>query len=439
MPDALAPSPKSQSHEVIAPSGSRAREPSNRTSSIHPDQAIRAGIGDRRCVGDHVVLRRRDVAFAGGGIGLDRQPDHVGAGLLVGVLDRGPLGGAAVAEVPAPALDPSGRAGRLAGIEGGARADRDRARTDDLCDRRLDHPDGHLVGVGVVALARLVALDAQHHAVVAGQAVDVDWSIAAAGDAVAEVPGKAIDHAVEIARAGAVEVHLGAGADLLVGSGLGDRRFVDLDHDPVGVAVVGESGLVLDRQRDRIKGARVVGLGGIDQVRRGAVTEVPVIAQQAAIRVARGAAIEHHDVAGADLLVAARHRDRRAVDRYGDRGGRGGVPEACAVVDRQHDGVAAALGIAVGDHRPSASRRAVAEVPAIGQGIAVGVRGGRAVERDGGVRGDDVRSRRGDRRVVDADLDLVAIDRVDRAAVVGHRQLGGIDPLATRRTAPPRG
>ena len=188
------------------------------------------------------------------------------------------------------------------------------------------------------------------------------------------------------------------------------------------------SPIVLHRQCDRVKRAGLVGLGRIDHLRRGPVAEVPAITQQPAIRIARGAAIEHHDVAGADLLVAACDRDRRAVDGYGDGGGRGSVAEACAVVDRQHDGVAAALGVGVRDHRASVSRRAVAEVPAIGQGIAVGVGGTRAVERDRSVRGDDVRPRGGDRRVVDADLDLVAVDRVDRATVVGHRQLRGIDP-----------
>jgi hypothetical protein len=128
---------------------------------IDPDQEVLAGVRDRLGVGDHVVLHGRGIAFAGGRVGLDCEPHDEGAGLLVDVIDARALGGSAVAEVPAPALNLAGRARGLAGIEARHRADCDRARARNLGDRRLDHLDVHLVGVGVVALARLVALDRQ--------------------------------------------------------------------------------------------------------------------------------------------------------------------------------------------------------------------------------------------------------------------------------------
>ena len=113
------------------------------------------------------------------------------------------------------------------------------------------------------------------------------------------------------------------------------------------------------------------------------------------------------------------------VDRQ--RGAVAGVRQPGAVVDREHHRIDAALGVGVGDTLAGRGRRAVAEVPDVGQRIAVGVGRTGPVERDRALPDDDVGAGLGHRRVVDADLDLVLVDGVDRAAVVGHGELSGVD------------
>ena len=126
--------------------------------------------------------------------------------------------------------------------------------------------DLHLVGRARAADARLLAFDGEEGAVVARPLVDVRRGLAAAGVAVAEIPGEAVDDAVDVGRTGAVELHLGAGAGEDVRAGAGHRPLVDADGDLVGADPVAEAGVVADGERHRVGGALRVRLGRVDDL-----------------------------------------------------------------------------------------------------------------------------------------------------------------------------
>ena len=176
----------------------------------------------------------------------------------------------------------------------------------------------------------------------------------------------------------------------------------------------------------------------------GAVAEVPVVAQQPAVGVARGAAVEQDRVARADVAVAAGDRHRAGVDHHAGRVDRDGVAEPGAVVDGQRHREDAAARIGVGDDLAERRRRAVAEVPGVDQLVAVGVAGAGAVEGDVERVGDDLRPGLGHRRVVDPDRHLGGGGGVGGAAGVGDRELGAVHArrlegaLGDRARAPAR-
>ena len=97
-------------------------------------------------------------------------------------------------------------------------------------------------------------------------------------------------------------------------------------------------------------------------------------------------------------------------------------------------------GRGVGAHHLAAEGRLalVAEVPAIGRDLAVGI------ERVAGVEGhriarrrEQVRARAGDRRRVDHDLGLVVVDRLVLGGVVAHAEAHAVDARAGRRCSGP--
>src|SRR4051794_30954785 len=230
-------------------------------------------------------------------LGAGRRGGQVGAGLR----DRGPGGRGwrrrPVADVPGPAGHPAGGHRRARAVEHGLGPDGDAVRCRDAHARRLDDLDGGLARAAVRATAGLVGRRGEHDAVVAGLREDVARPFAAAGAAVAEVPAEAADHAARGARARAVEAHGGAGAGRLRGTGHRDRPLVDPDQHAVGVPVRREARIVLDREAHGVGAASLVGLGRVDDVGARAVAEVPVVAQQPALGVARAAAVEDYHVA----------------------------------------------------------------------------------------------------------------------------------------------
>ena len=136
---------------------------------------------------------------------------------------------------------------------------------------------------------------------------------------------------------------------------------------------MGRPTLVAHGEGDGVDAGLLVGLVRVDDVRAGAVAEVPVVAQQAAVGVGRGGGVEEDGVARADVAVAAGDGDRAGVDE--DAGGvdGDGVAEAGAVVDGERDREDAAARVGVGDDVAGGRGRAVAEVPGMDQPVAVGV------------------------------------------------------------------
>ena len=147
--------------------------------------------------------------------------------------------------------------------------------------------------------------------------------------------------------------------------------------DAVAVHADRQAALVAHGQGDGVDAGLLVGLVRVDDVRAGAVAEVPVVAQEAAVGVGLEArAVEEDGVARADVAVAAGDGDRAGVDE--DAGGvdGDGVAEAGAVVDGQRHREDAAARVGVGDDVADGRGRAVAEVPGMDQPVAVGVAGG---------------------------------------------------------------
>ena len=137
-------------------------------------------------------------------------------------------------------------------------------------------------------------------------------------------PGVGRDAAVRVARGGAVQRHPGAGAGVLVGAGVGggrlvrdhDRRHID-DHQvarrrPI---VVGDGETEHERLRRRGRGGVELGSAGTRVVERDVVAPDlhPGVGRDAAVRVARGGAVQRHPGAGAGVLVGAGVGDRRLV------------------------------------------------------------------------------------------------------------------------------
>ena len=112
------------------------------------------------------------------------------------------------------------------------------------------------------------------------------------------------------ARARAVEAHglVGAGHDRR--AGVGDRRLAHHRGDAVAVDADGQAALVAHGEGDAVDAGLLVGLVRVDDVRAGAVAEVPVVAQEAAVGVAGGRGVEEDGVARADVAVAAGDGDR---------------------------------------------------------------------------------------------------------------------------------
>ena len=274
----------------MAPSGSLEPEPSRSTRA---PAATRSGAAMTGSGGAFTVTRRRvsmvpQPSVGAGEDGAERDGVHPRLGEGVGDLLAG--GGGAVAEVPveagagevAFAGEPRSEAGR--GGVGGA------VGADDLDARRLDHGHDGLGGVERAAGAAGVAGDGQGDGVAAGALEDVGRALAAARGAVAEVPGEGVDRAVGVGRARAVEAHG------LVGAGHDRRRRRRRSGASRTTAAMrslwtpmGRPDLVAHGQGDGVDAGLLVGLVRVDDVRAGAVAEVPVVAQEAAVGVARGA------------------------------------------------------------------------------------------------------------------------------------------------------
>ena len=104
-----------------------------------------------------------------------------------------------------------------------------------------------------------------------------------------------------------------------------------------------------------------------------------------------------------------------------------GVFQSGAVIHRQYNRVDARRIIGMEGFCPRLDRSAVSEVPEIGQGIAIGICRGVAVEGHRGFAREDVLARLGDRLTVDVNENLLLRLCVARAAVIHHGQGGGVD------------
>jgi len=115
--------------------------------------------------------------------------------------------------------------------------------------RCLNRDDGGVAGAGAGVVG-----DGQGHGVGAGCGVGLGYADAAAGGAVAEVPGVAGDGAVRVAGAGAGEGHCLVDRGGHVGTGIGNRRLI------AGGRVAGVAGL-RDAGHAVVDGFLVAGVG----------------------------------------------------------------------------------------------------------------------------------------------------------------------------------
>ena len=198
--------------------------------------------------------------------------------------------------------------------------------------------------------------------------------------AVAEVPFVAGDLAIGIGRPVTVETDL-AGSDQLILARLGDRRLVDHDRQLIGIASGVRARIVADREGHRVDARAAIGVLDHLAVAGRAVTKVPPILHQSAVRIGRGSGIEVGHLADRDLAVRARLGDRRSVHHHLETFLADAVGDAGIVAHGQSHTVGAGHGVGMAAAR-AGDRGAVAEVPGILDHLAIDVVAAAAFQHD---------------------------------------------------------